>query len=204
MSINTSRLAGGKPLTEAHPDIRVIRSVALMEQALLRILKEEGIKGLTVKHLCKIAGINRGTFYLHYRDIFHLIEETAFFQGLLSVFEPFDYEDLMNHPDQAYPPLIKAFQYLHLHAALFKTLICSGAPAELRDRLQYLTGTRMYENFKKSANGKDESSDYAVSYLGNAQFGVIQHWFMTDRALPPEVVARLLSRFIRKSSYLVE
>ncbi|MDG0813482.1 TetR-like C-terminal domain-containing protein [Cohnella rhizosphaerae] len=57
---------------------------------------------------------------------------------------------------------------------------------------------------KKSANGKDESSDYAVSYLGNAQFGVIQHWFMTDRALPPEVVARLLSRFIRKSSYLVE
>ncbi|MDG0813481.1 TetR family transcriptional regulator [Cohnella rhizosphaerae] len=76
-------------MTEAHPDIRVIRSVALMEQALLRILKEEGIKGLTVKHLCKIAGINRGTFYLHYRDIFHLIEETAFFSRVAERFRTF-------------------------------------------------------------------------------------------------------------------
>lgn len=194
-------------MTEAHPDIRIIRSLALMEQALLHILKEEGMKGLTVKHLCKTAGINRGTFYLHYRDIFHLIEETTFFRGLLNVFQPFDLQDLMSHPGPAYPPLIKAFQYLHLHAALFKTLICSGAPAELRERLQYLTGTRMYENLKHNqayTNGKSELSDYAVAYLGNAQFGVIQHWFMTDRAIPPEEIARLLTVFIRKSSYLVE
>ena len=178
-----------------------------MEDALLHILKEEGIKGLTVKHLCETAGINRGTFYLHYRDIFDLIEETAFFQGLMSVFEPFDLQELMHHPDQAYPPITKAFQYLHMHASLFKTLICSGAPTELRERLQYLVGTRMYENLKQNhacINDKSELSEYAAAYLGNAQFGLIQHWFMTDRAIPPEDIARLLTVFIRKSSYLVD
>lgn len=194
-------------MTETHSDIRVIRSLERMEHALLHILKEEGIKGLTVKHLCKTAGINRGTFYLHYRDIFHLIEETAFFQGLLSVFEPFDLQELVNHPDQEYPPITDAFQYLHTHASLFKTLICSGAPTELRERLQYLVGTRMYENFRQnqaSRNDKSELSEYAVAYLGNAQFGLIQHWFMTERAIPPEDIARILTVFIRKSSYLVD
>jgi hypothetical protein len=113
----------------------------------------------------------------------------------------------MNYPDQAYPPITNAFQYLDIHASLFRTLICSGAPTELRERLQYLVGTRMYENLKQSQacrNDKSELLEYAVACLGNAQFGLIQHWFMTDRAIPPEDLARLLTAFIRKSSYLVD
>ncbi|MBE7680186.1 TetR family transcriptional regulator [Paenibacillus sp. P13VS] len=184
-------------------DMRVIRSRTLMENALIFILENEGIKGLSVKNLCKIAGINRGTFYLHFNDIFHLIEETEFVQGLLNVFEPINIQELMSHEydHAAYPPITKAFQYLHDHASFFKTLICSGAPTELRERLQYLVGTRMFENLTKDPAYM--FSDYAIAYLGNAQFGIIQHWFMTNRELPPEDIARILTAFIRKSPCLV-
>jgi hypothetical protein len=46
-------------------------------------------------------------------------------------------------------------------------------------------------------------SDYAIAYLGNAQFGIIQHWFMTNREFPPEDIAKILTTFIRKSPCLV-
>lgn len=195
-------------MTENSMDIRVIRSRTLMENALLSILEKEGIKGLTVKNLCEKAGINRGTFYLHYKDIFHLIEETVFIQELLNVFEPINLQDLMQHPDPqgAYPPITKAFQYMHKHASFFKALFHSGAPTELRDRLQYLVGTRLYENLKQDQSSMNDESrlftDYAIAYLGNAQFGMIQHWFMTDRAMPPEDIARMLTVYIRNTPCL--
>ncbi|GGD60990.1 TetR/AcrR family transcriptional regulator [Paenibacillus nasutitermitis] len=195
-------------MIENSTDMRVIRSRTLMENALLSILEEEGIKGLTVKNLCEKAGINRGTFYLHYKDIFHLIEETAFIQGLLSVFEPIHIQELMHHPDQqgAYPPITRAFQYMHKHASFFRALFHSGAPAELRERLQYLVGTRLYENLKRDQSTMNNESrlftDYAIAYLGNAQFGIIQHWFMTDRAIPPEDIARMLTVYIRNTPCL--
>ncbi|MCU6792823.1 TetR/AcrR family transcriptional regulator [Paenibacillus sp. WQ 127069] len=192
-------------MIENSTDMRVIRSRTLMENALLYILEKEGIKGLTVKNLCEIAGINRGTFYLHYKDIFHLIEETSFIQGLLSVFEPINLQELMQHPDHqgAYPPITKAFQYLHKHASFFKALFHSGAPAELRERLQYLVGTRLYENLKPDQTYNESLfSDYVIAYLGNAQFGIIQHWFKTDRAIPPEDIAKILTLYIRKTPCL--
>lgn len=173
----------------------------LMEDALLYILENKGIKALTVKSLCETAGINRGTFYLHYKDIFHLIEETAFIQELLSVFEPLNLQELRHFPDheEAYPPITKAFQYMHKHASFFKALFHSAAPAELKERLQYLVGTRLYENLKRDQADNSESlfTDYAIAYLGNAQFGMIQHWFTTDRSIPPEDIARMLTRYIR-------
>ncbi|WP_127537152.1 TetR-like C-terminal domain-containing protein [Paenibacillus illinoisensis] len=105
------------------------------------------------------------------------------------------------YDNEAYPPITKAFQYLHVHANFFKTLICSGAPTELRERLQYLVGTRMFENLTKDPAYM--FSDYAITYLGNAQFGIIQHWFMTNCEFPPEDIARILTAFIRKSPCLV-
>ncbi|NHN31103.1 TetR/AcrR family transcriptional regulator [Paenibacillus agricola] len=192
---------------ENSTDMRIIRSRTLMENALLSILEKEGIKGLTVKNLCEKAGINRGTFYLHYKDIFHLIEETAFIQGLLSVFEPVNIQELKNYPDHegAFPPITKAFQYMQKHASFFKALFHSRAPAELRERLHYLVGTRLYENLKRDQSDKNYESlftDYAIAYLGNAQFGIIQHWFMTDRAIPPEDIARMLTKYIRNAPCL--
>ncbi|WP_136605667.1 TetR/AcrR family transcriptional regulator [Paenibacillus dokdonensis] len=189
-------------------DRRVIRSRTLMESALLSILDREGIKGLTVKNLCEKAGINRGTFYLHYTDIFHLIEETSFVKGLLTAFEPIHIQDLMQHPDQqgAYPPITEAFQYMQKHASFFKALFHSEAPAELRERLQYLVGTRLYENLKQDQSSMTNESrlftDYAIAYLGNAQFGIIQQWFTTDQAIPPEDIARMLTVYIRNTPCL--
>lgn len=106
-------------MIEQSTDMRVVRSRTLMENALFSILEQEGIKGLKVKNLCEKAGINRGTFYLHYKDIFHLIEETSFIQGLLEVFEPIHMKELIDYPDPqgAFPPITKAFEYMQQHAS---------------------------------------------------------------------------------------
>ena len=45
-----------------------------IRKALIQLLLEEKFETISVSKLCKRAGINRGTFYLHYLDKFDLIE----------------------------------------------------------------------------------------------------------------------------------
>ncbi len=47
----------------------------LLQNAMLALLRQKPIQALTVKELCEQAGVNRGTFYLHYLDIYDLLEK---------------------------------------------------------------------------------------------------------------------------------
>lgn len=48
-----------------------------MDLALISLLKKKPFEYITVSELCKFAGVNRSTFYLHYETIGDLLEETA-------------------------------------------------------------------------------------------------------------------------------
>ena len=48
-----------------------------MDEALIAILEKKDFAYITVKEICKVAGVNRSTFYLHYENTSDLLRETA-------------------------------------------------------------------------------------------------------------------------------
>lgn len=46
-----------------------------IKDSLLQLLEEKHIDKISVKELCEVADINRGTFYFHYHDIYELLTE---------------------------------------------------------------------------------------------------------------------------------
>ncbi|MBO7149265.1 MAG: TetR/AcrR family transcriptional regulator [Clostridia bacterium] len=48
----------------------------LMNQALLSLLEKKDIEFISVTEITNKAGVSRSTFYLHYDDIYELLEET--------------------------------------------------------------------------------------------------------------------------------
>lgn len=55
--------------------IRQTDTKTYIKQALTQLLAETDFERLTVSHITKKAGINRGTFYLHYTDKYDLIQQ---------------------------------------------------------------------------------------------------------------------------------
>ena len=53
-------------------DLRVIKTKERIESAMLELLKVKPLDKITVTELARVAMINKGTFYLHYQDIFDL------------------------------------------------------------------------------------------------------------------------------------
>ena len=60
----------------AKMDRRIRKTKAQLRQGLAKLLKEKTIKEITVKELVEEVDINRSTFYLHYTDIYDLLEQT--------------------------------------------------------------------------------------------------------------------------------
>ena len=47
-----------------------------MNDALIRLLETKDYEYITIKEICRIASVNRSTFYLHYENMNDLLEET--------------------------------------------------------------------------------------------------------------------------------
>ena len=56
---------------------KYFNTAAKMNLALLHLLKKKSFEYITVSEICKTAGVNRSTFYLHYETIGDLLNETT-------------------------------------------------------------------------------------------------------------------------------
>ena len=65
-------------------DPRIARSKAALREALIALMEERGLDGFTVGDLCTRAGLNRGTFYNHFKDKDNLLDtfEDEVMEGL--------------------------------------------------------------------------------------------------------------------------
>ena len=56
-------------------DRRIRKTKDLLRKTLTELLMEKDLKNITISELTERADINRGTFYLHYKDIYDLYEQ---------------------------------------------------------------------------------------------------------------------------------
>ncbi|MDN6618009.1 MAG: TetR/AcrR family transcriptional regulator, partial [Enterococcus sp.] len=72
-------------------DRRTIKTRTAIKSAFLAILKEKSINKITISELSEKANIGRGTFYLHYHDLYDLYEsiEQDLYAELVEIFDEF-------------------------------------------------------------------------------------------------------------------
>ena len=62
-------------MADAKTDRRVRRTKALLLQGLMQLMETKDVKDISVKELSDLADINRGTFYLHYSDVYDMLAQ---------------------------------------------------------------------------------------------------------------------------------
>lgn len=60
---------------EKKTDLRVIKTKRRIKEVFGELLKKKDVNKITVAELARLAEINKGTFYLHYQDIYALYTE---------------------------------------------------------------------------------------------------------------------------------
>ncbi|BAS27295.1 TetR/AcrR family transcriptional regulator [Limnochorda pilosa] len=184
-------------------DRRKSRTRRLLRQALVELIDEEGLDRITVSSLCERADINRGTFYLHYRDIYDFIERNTVevLEGLRKLVDRADPFELLAYAaqDETYPQIVAILEYLTQHAAFFKAMLGPKGDPAFPAQIKELMASHL---FPKLFSGRARPSellippDYLIAFATSAQLGLIQHWFDTGMAHSPSELALFISRIV--------
>ena len=106
-SIPETPKKGGAAMNET--DLRVVKTKESIEQAFLSLLAKKPLQKISIVELAREARINKGTFYLHYTDIFDLYQKTIRRQ-MEAGFERADYfSDFFDDPKRFCEALTASF-----------------------------------------------------------------------------------------------
>ena len=103
----------GKRKMAEKVDRRVRKTKAQLRAGLARLMQKKSIKEITVKELVEEVDINRSTFYLHYTDIYQMLEsiEAELMDEVSHLVEDYPLDPL-NNKESSYPFIEQIFTIL--------------------------------------------------------------------------------------------
>ncbi len=185
-------------------DSRKMQSEFWLRTALLELIVEKGFERVTIIDLCKRAGVNRGTFYLHYADKYELYDamKQEKWDGLMHLFQQSHPREIVEQTDTDLPnPIpLRICRYFFEHADFFRVIFGPNGDPRFVQRFREQVSNMIAERFR----GMSEMTarlpappHYLIAYVINANLGLVKHWLEDECSLSPEEVALMLTRIMK-------
>ena len=152
---------------EGKIDKRVQKTKERLYKVLVTLLTERPIKDITVKELSERADINRATFYLHYTDVFDLLDQMEW--DLVHKFEGICDGLNVNFSDKQF---LQAFNQLLILIQENKDL-CLALFGPNGDRKFF---TKLVRVVMDKCFDQKYYSDYGFAFALAGCVGIILHW----------------------------
>ena len=179
-------------------DRRVRRTKKLLTQALTELLQKKQVNEITVKELTDLADMNRGTFYMYYRDIFDMLEkiEDELFQKLDVIAQTHEHGD---PTQQVKPILLDLFRFIEENQEMCRVLLSPNGDMNFLHRLYEAIRERSLEIWKDQMGSLDEKEfDYRYSFVIFGCAGMIRAWVNRSCQETDMQMAELADRMIRR------
>ena len=135
-------------------DRRVRRTKKLLTQALTQLLQEKQINEITVKELTDLADMNRGTFYLYYKDIFDMLAkiEDGLFEALDEIASLHEHDDVSH---QTTPILLDLFRFIEENQEMCRVLLSPHGDMNFLHRLNQVVREKCLQMWPNEEDKKD-------------------------------------------------
>ncbi|MGA3675387.1 TetR/AcrR family transcriptional regulator [Lysinibacillus agricola] len=175
-----------------------------IKNALIIQIEEVGFERVTVKNLASTANINRGTFYLHYKDKFEVMEDLQ--QELLDELEsyvkhvqPLEAFHILK-TGQLYQPFVEVITCIKEHATAFRVILGEQGSPAFSKRMKEVFSNQILDRLSVIGEELQDSEfrQYLKAFLASAILGVIQEWLdRGDEDVSVEELATIHSRLLR-------
>ncbi|WP_314587079.1 TetR/AcrR family transcriptional regulator [Paenibacillus terrigena] len=175
-------------------DLRVIKTTQAFQRALLALLKTKTLESISVSALCREAGVNRGTFYLHYKDVEEIFDEHL--QHLLqdledSYYEPYRHENQIT-PNRLDPSTIRIFHHVKKYQPFYEIVFNRKSSLTYYYSLLEKIKSLMQQSASSYPLGHKDLS-LLLSYQANAIMGLLIQWCEDGFAHSPEYMNEQLT-----------
>ena len=181
-------------------DRRVRRTKKLLTQALTQLLQEKQINEITVKELTDLADMNRGTFYLYYKDMFDMLEkiEDGMFEALDEIVSLHEHGDVSQ---QTKPILLDLFHFIEENQEMCRVLLSPHGDMNFLHRLNEVVREKCLKAWPDIRKEKGEADfDYHYSFVVFGCAGIIRAWVNRNCPESAEIMAEMAYGMILRGS----
>lgn len=178
-------------------DRRNIKTEQLIKDVFLNLLKEKNLIKITVAEISRLANLGRGTFYLHYSDVYDLYENI----------EKDVIEDLRNMFKDAFPTTdsdkskkltMSLVEYIENNKDLFRILVRSDMGNTMYKIKKSFYSDVVKENAVVNPSMNDQYSYTESVFVVSGIVGVLERWIIDGFKRPSVSIAEMLNAIISK------
>lgn len=189
-------------MTDTKKDLRFQKTEISIRNTFFELLKTKSVPEITVAEISRNAMLGRGTFYLHYKDIY----------DLLNTLENEYIEEIGDIIDAYYPipPKVniselteKIFTYINRNQDHLRLLFDHVSPRHFVDRL-IIRQRAVYNSLPKDKTNPGYAAYDSVesSFMISGFAGVIlDYWFLDSLHLSEKEIIENLNRILMTFSY---
>lgn len=176
-------------------DRRVRKTKAQIRRSLTQLLQERELKDITVSRLTELADLNRGTFYLHYKDIYDLFEQTeneilADFTAIIARYRKQEQMSLIG-------VLLEAFHFVEGNSDTLLALLKSRETTFLPRIVEMCRPQNKEEWEGLFPGGRKEDYEYYYSFISYGCIALLKGWFENGMKEPVEYMAAMAEKLMQ-------
>ena len=167
-----------------------------LREALLHLMSLKPINEITAKELTELADVNRGTFYFHYNDIYHLLRsiEDEFFEQFNVVLN-----DLYSPPDDM-SYLTAIFSFIGLNNELCEVMLGTNGDIQFVNRVKQLVGDKCASFWcSKVPDAPKAKIELFKAFKISGCAGIVSTWLNGGMKEKPEVISQLVFNVVINS-----
>ena len=160
-------------------DIRYQTTHATIRKVYKTLLSEKDYLSISVTELCKLANINRGTFYIHYKDsisVMNELEEEVYLQMTQfiddSIFQKNKYLELP----------YSFSDYIKTKDGDFFDKVLNGVygSGKLQIRICDYISSMILQSFSNVGHLSQRELELLSAFLSNASIGILREWHRSN------------------------
>lgn len=169
-------------------DRRVRKTKAQLRLGLAKLMQTKSINEITVKELVDLVDINRSTFYLHYTDIYNMLEqiENNIFEEVRRAID--------THPigitDNTFPFIADIFSILLENKEVCSSLIGPNGDISFIHKIEAIISENSIKALEPMFPNVDDLK-YSFSFCLSGCVGLIKTWILKNNDESPEHMAEL-------------
>ena len=158
-------------------DRRTKYTKMVISEAFMQLIKSKPIQKITVADICALADISRPTFYLHYSDIYALIDEIG--ENMIVSANLGEMAALtLDKPNKIHDIIVNLIRVVESNADIYRICVLErGTPTVLPARIKEELKNTIMKKFEDD-NIFDERADkkYILEFIQSAFNSIIYCW----------------------------
>ncbi len=172
---------------------RVTETKERIRDAFFQLFATKKIERISIKEITDLAQLNRGTFYVYYKDIYDLLEKAEdelleeLIQRLREIIKRIIREQNI---EEFLPPL----EFYQKYSRFLKTLLGANGDPNFIHKVKTILKKTLRELFREEKIPQFELMEYVIEYISSAQIGIISYWLENDMELPVDQLGELIKK----------